>query len=590
MRLRCEVFEEIYHMEAKNMKTHLLTSYLVIMSCMVIIMGCNEPDNNASYSHVTKIENQTISQKTQKIVGGNPSSNRPWMVALIDASKTEIDPFCGGSLLGPKWILTAAHCVENETTETVVVWHGSNSLLETGTRYTVKQIIVHPDYDKRTNDSDMALLEMATALPVDRFLTIIPDDSTIYTGESIVMGWGQTEEFSSTPTTQLMETTIPIVSNADCKGVYSNDEITQNMICAGDILGEKDACYGDSGGPLIVYHGGRLVQVGIVSWGEGCARSGYYGVYTRVSKFYDFIIQYITSDHWETSIQAIPQGDIQNFQRQITIGGGASTNQIESPPNSPQYACDLYIIQGQTEHYSQDIQNALHVPMLSWIIAVNPSGNMGGDTIQTTRLTWNPNSFSKNGIYFLQQGYDNKGKIIIPNMRETHYLDVTGMNELFYYTLYWVQDHQSTLNLSKGWNLISLPRIPIDPTASTLFPNINAIYEFKYHTYIEPQTLSPGIGYWVLSEEDQAITIIGKPYTIGYHTLSPGWHLLGATDHLCQVQSDLDISQSVIYGWDTFNNRYESTNQLQSTQGYWIKVDQACEITMTRVDIHNDIY
>jgi len=96
------------------------------------------------------------------------------------------------------------------------------------------------------------------------------------------------------PRIELQEVDVPIVSNATCNTSYGG-EITANMICAGYAQGGKDACYGDSGGPLFVPDetGTGWVQVGVVSWGEGCALPNYYGVYARVSRYQSWIESYV---------------------------------------------------------------------------------------------------------------------------------------------------------------------------------------------------------------------------------------------------------------------------------------------------------
>lgn len=100
-------------------------------------------------------------------------------------------------------------------------------------------------------------------------------------------GWGRTSEGGSS-SDALLKVEVPFVSANKCSASYPN-QITDRMICAGFDEGGKDSCQGDSGGPLVKGNGSSRVLVGVVSWGEGCARPGKYGVYSKVSSVIDWI-------------------------------------------------------------------------------------------------------------------------------------------------------------------------------------------------------------------------------------------------------------------------------------------------------------
>ncbi|MDM8552622.1 trypsin-like serine protease [Desulfobacterales bacterium HSG2] len=240
-----------------------------------------------------------LSQRiSPRIVGGYEAEPGawPWMVALADKNSSSLYSahFCGGSLIHRRWVVTAAHCVEDEKKDNFdVVLNAHDLKNDTGERIGVKRIIVHPTYDPRKYDWDIALLELeedASNEPIP----LTAEGDLLEGKEAVTLGWGNTEQWSYESSEILLQVSVPIVSNDLCREAYSDDEITDSMICAGYIEGGKDACYGDSGGPLIVQEGDIWRLTGIVSWGEGCAKPGYYGVYARISQLLGFINEYVS--------------------------------------------------------------------------------------------------------------------------------------------------------------------------------------------------------------------------------------------------------------------------------------------------------
>lgn len=233
----------------------------------------------------------TTAQAQTRIVGGKPvrAGDYPWMVALVFASENNTfhGHFCGGSIIDKTWILTAAHCVGDSVSQpgsvealinTNVLGNGS------GQRIRAKAIAIHPD-------ADIALVELTAPVSVTPIELLTPGTKQAAPGTpSSVIGWGMTSEGGS-GSKRLLQTTIPIVSHAACRKAYGLDLKEHTMICAGLPQGGKDACQGDSGGPLFVegQSGNRMVQAGVVSFGDGCARPNAPGVYSRVSTAIDWI-------------------------------------------------------------------------------------------------------------------------------------------------------------------------------------------------------------------------------------------------------------------------------------------------------------
>ncbi|KAJ8006781.1 hypothetical protein DPEC_G00110780 [Dallia pectoralis] len=163
----------------------------------------------------------------------------------------------------------------------------------------VSQIIVNPNYNSQTHDNDLCLLKLSSTVTFNNFILpvcLAASDSTFYTGTtSWVTGWGTTSSGGSI-SNSLQEVSVPVVGNRECNCDYGVGSITNNMICAGLSAGGKDSCQGDSGGPMVSKQGGRWIQSGIVSFGNGCAQPNEPGVYARVSQYQTWINSLISTN------------------------------------------------------------------------------------------------------------------------------------------------------------------------------------------------------------------------------------------------------------------------------------------------------
>ncbi|MFB7087014.1 trypsin-like serine protease [Streptomyces sp. NPDC056296] len=228
----------------------------------------------------------------QPIVGGTTTTTSayPFVMQITDASQNQ---FCGGTLVSPTKVVTAAHCMVGESTRSVRVVGGRTYLNGTnGTVAQVSRIWIHPGYTRATSGDDVAVLTLSRSMPYTPAKYVSSSDTSVYAAGTTarVLGWGTTRENGSS-SHQLRTATVPVVSDTSCRGSYGSDFVASDMVCAGYTSGGVDTCQGDSGGPLLV--GGVLA--GVTSWGEGCARAGYPGVYSRLTTFSDLVTAQVTS-------------------------------------------------------------------------------------------------------------------------------------------------------------------------------------------------------------------------------------------------------------------------------------------------------
>lgn len=229
------------------------------------------------------------------IVGGEEAipGEFPFMVSLRGFFGGH---FCGASLIKKNWVLTAAHCVKGATVWSVALGLHEKKRNSQTERISVKNVIVHPEYSSRNMDYDFALLELAEdsihePVALNTTEVEISEEEGSEPMMAVVAGWGASYEDDYWPPSALQKVSVPLISQAQCNESYL-DTITDRMMCAGYPEGGKDSCQGDSGGPLVMAdENGQPVLVGVVSWGKGCGRKGYPGVYSKVNSVSTWIEQ-----------------------------------------------------------------------------------------------------------------------------------------------------------------------------------------------------------------------------------------------------------------------------------------------------------
>lgn len=225
---------------------------------------------------------------TPMIIGGEETTieENPFAVALTTPDGFQ---FCGGTIVAPNKVLTAAHCTEGTAPADIKVVAGQTSLSAGGgTTAGVTDVWIHPSWNSSALQNDASVLTLDTELAETPIAIASPDDAALYAegATSTVLGWGTTESGSTSDT--LRKVDVPVVADATCAESYADQFDAASMVCAGLPEGGKDSCQGDSGGPLVgATADGTRKLIGIVSWGQGCAEPNFYGVYGRVSAFYE---------------------------------------------------------------------------------------------------------------------------------------------------------------------------------------------------------------------------------------------------------------------------------------------------------------
>jgi len=243
-----------------------------------------------------------------RIIGGRSAElgEFPWQVSLVKkADYKEVARItCGGTLISTRTVLTASHCLLLPASK-YQVWMGRVlSVLEVDERhqqkFNVEKYFKHPFFDSRSYRNDIAVVSLISPVKWTNYVlpACLPSrhHPSLYVPGTpgLISGWGLLDEEKTTSLTRnLQHATVPIISQADCQVAYSGlTRITSGQLCAGARGGGRDACTGDSGGPFVIRDrsSGRYYVAGVISYGIGCGREEFPGVYTRIEKYVTWVL------------------------------------------------------------------------------------------------------------------------------------------------------------------------------------------------------------------------------------------------------------------------------------------------------------
>ncbi|XP_048776085.2 fibrinolytic enzyme, isozyme C-like [Ostrea edulis] len=245
-----------------------------------------------------------VADGLHRIVNGEEADvgEWPWQVSLQyrQFSFLQHSHICGGSLVKANWVLTAAHCVDGLTRSNLRIEAGIHKVSENGVTKSITRIIMHPQYSSSSPGypNDIALLELESPFSVygNIQLATLPTDKNedfTYNTDCYITGWGRTSGGGSVSDT-LMEAKMTNIQNTECGNYWSGvsgASVSDSHICPYEP--NKSACNGDSGGPYVCNKNGGYMLAGVTSWGISTCDGSYPSVYTRVSKYLDWMANYI---------------------------------------------------------------------------------------------------------------------------------------------------------------------------------------------------------------------------------------------------------------------------------------------------------
>ncbi|XP_053599822.1 trypsin beta isoform X7 [Plodia interpunctella] len=273
---------------------------IVVLLCLVAVADLQDAvdcDNPCSDAQPGEVEQQALQdveleaacpELSGQIIGGRPSSvaRHPYQVSMVLNGNS----FCGGFIISPDYVVTAAHCVQNVVPSAIRLRVGSTRRDSGGRIVRVSNVTVHPQYGRPRFDNDIAVLRLAAPLTFSdsiRAIRLPARGDAVPLVRLTVTGWGLTAPGGRRIPRTMMEAQVPVVPHWLCRLSYG-DALTANMFCGGHFLiGGVSSCQGDSGGPAVF----RGTAFGVVSFARGCALPLSPTVFTNIASLRDWITQ-----------------------------------------------------------------------------------------------------------------------------------------------------------------------------------------------------------------------------------------------------------------------------------------------------------
>lgn len=446
----------------------LIGGLLLAVGCMSLVAGHTQAQTVAITVTPGKPQplelapNVGVAQAVPAIVGGQEAapSAWPWAAAIVVAATANAHngEYCTGSLIQAQWVLTAAHCTFDRdgaplTPDVFDVVLGRHQLSGFGgERIHVTQIIRHPQYDPSALDWDVALFKLATPSSAPTITLIEPNQLDAAAPDTLatVIGWGVTQADAEAGSDVLRQVSLPLIAYRSCTYTYGifDELITPRMLCAGFAQGDKSACFGDSGGPVMTLdtQRNRWLQVGVVSWGSNrCSGPNRYNVYARVSEFIPWIIQQIPA-------VATPTPTIVPTATPTLISTAPATDPTSTPVPSGLTAY-LPLVARQETKIVRSLQNGN--------FEAGADGNWGEHSLQGTALIVDKSALNlpkRSGRYVAQLGHVDSEVAVV----EQTVTVLAGSTTLHY--AYWIQSEEDQCGFDFGGLVVDdqvLDKLPL---------------------------------------------------------------------------------------------------------------------------------
>lgn len=297
------------------------------------------------FAQIAVVEAQEQAALSPKVVGGEEAAEGlfPWMVSIQDSAFGIHE--CGGTLISPRYVLTAAHCIQDRVMQqglAVVIGGVDLSLISEGVAISVESFVIHPEYDDLTSENDIAILRLSRAVDETEPVVLATQEEVDEAIDSLLIGYGATEGDGSN-VARLRQADLNVVGLEDCRNIYDSlgYQLESSVICAQLLVTDEmegaDACNGDSGGPLLIRSEQEgFKQIGLVSFGDpACDPERLPSVYTNVAQFQEFIALAMYGGTYSVDAGVVGQGRsvaltvlINSWVEQLALG------QIESSDSS----------------------------------------------------------------------------------------------------------------------------------------------------------------------------------------------------------------------------------------------------------------